>query len=72
MKPIFSVRVADGDAVSIIDTRFATIDSGWASACTAIEVRNCSSWNGNTGYTASTLWITTGSPACDAAAYTGS
>ena len=49
MKPIFSSGWRTGTPVSIIDTRLATIDSGWASACTAIEVRNCSSWNGNTG-----------------------
>ena len=56
-----------GTAVSSIQTMLATIASGCASEWTASAVRNCSSWNGNTGKTASTLWIASGSPVSTAA-----
>jgi hypothetical protein len=49
MNPIFSSGNRTGTPVSSMLTRFATIESGCASACTASDVRNCSSWNGNAG-----------------------
>ena len=67
MKPIRRSGKRTGTPVSSIETQFATIERGCASACTAIAVRNCSSWKGKTGKIASTLWITIGRPASWAA-----
>ena len=49
MNAIPSPGKRTGTPVSSMETRFATIASGWASECTASAVRNCSSWNGKTG-----------------------
>ena len=62
MNAIRSSGKRTGTPVSSMLTRFATIASGCASAWTANAVRNCSSWNGKTGKTASTQWIATGRP----------